>query len=97
MSPEEKDLKIERLEQESWAKSMKKFLLLACNYKHRYPKGVPKNIIARLDQLYEQILQRGLDFHHTQPPLTHKSNRGRELVITCCCVFKITRTMFYVF
>lgn len=68
---------LEEIEQESWAKSMKKFLLLACTYKHRYPKGVPKNIIARLNQLYEQILQRGLDFHHSQPPLTRKSNRGR--------------------
>ena len=32
---------LEEIEQESWAKSMKKVLLLACNYKHRYPKGIP--------------------------------------------------------
>lgn len=65
------------IEQESWAKSMKKVLLLACNYKHRYPKGIPQNIVARLSQLYEQILKRGQDYHQFQPPLTRKGNRGR--------------------
>ncbi len=65
------------IEQESWAKSMSKLLLLACNYKHRYPKGIPKNIVVRLTQLYEQILQRGLNFHLNQPPLVRQGNRGR--------------------
>lgn len=68
---------IEEIEQEPWAKSMNKLLLLACNYKHRYPQGIPKNIVARLTQLYEQILQRGLSFHSSQSPLTRKGNRGR--------------------
>jgi transposase len=68
---------LEEIEQEPWAKSMNKLLLLACNYKHRYPKGIPKNIVARLTQLYEQILQRGLSFHSSQSPLTRKGNRGR--------------------
>jgi transposase len=68
---------LEEIEQESWAKSMKKLLLLACNYKHRYPKGIPKNIVSRLTQLYEQILQRGLSFHSSQSPLTRKGHRGR--------------------
>ena len=68
---------IDEIEQEPWAKSMNKLLLLACNYKHRYPKGIPKNIVARLTQLYEQILQRGLSFHFSQSPLTRKGNRGR--------------------
>jgi transposase len=65
------------IEQEPWAKAMSKLLLLACDYKHRYPKGIPKDIVLRLTQLYEQILQRGLSFHHSQPPLTRQSNRGR--------------------
>lgn len=56
---------------------MKKLLLLACNYKNRYQSGIPKNIVARLNQLYEQILKRGLDFHFLQPPLTRKGERGR--------------------
>ena len=67
---------LEEIEQESWAKSMKRFLLLACNYKNNYPKGIPKDIVARLNQLYEQILKRGLNFHSKQPPLTRKGNRG---------------------
>lgn len=33
--------------------------------------------MSRLTQLYEQILQRGLSFHCSQPPLTLKGNRGR--------------------
>jgi len=68
---------LEEIDQESWAKSMKKVLLLACNYKHRYPQGIPENIIARINQLYEQILNRGLDFHSSQPPLNRKGHRGR--------------------
>ncbi|MGB7444996.1 MAG: transposase [Coleofasciculaceae cyanobacterium] len=54
---------IEEIEQESWAKSMNKLLRLAGNYKHRYPKGLPKNIVSRMTQLYEQIIQRGLRSH----------------------------------
>ncbi|MEG4885160.1 transposase, partial [Microcoleus sp. K1-B6] len=74
----ERELKaLEEIDQESWAKSMKKVLLLACNYKHRYPQGIPENIIARINQLYEQILNRGLDFHSSQPPLNRKGHRGR--------------------
>lgn len=68
---------LEEIEQESWAKSMKKLLLLACSYQHRYPDGIPKSIVARLNQLYEQIFQRGLDFHSCQPPLTRNGKRGR--------------------
>jgi transposase len=68
---------LSEIEQEPWAKSMNKLLLLACNYKHRYPQEIPKNIVNRLIQLYEQILQRGLSFHHHQPPLTRQGNRGR--------------------
>jgi len=68
---------LEEIDQESWAKSMKKLLLLACNYKHRHPQGIPKNIIARLEHLYEQILKRGLDFHSCQPPLNRAGHLGR--------------------
>jgi len=32
---------LQEIEQESWAKSMKKLLLLACNYQHRYQSGIP--------------------------------------------------------
>lgn len=68
---------LEEIEQESWAKSMKKLLTLANKYRHRYPETIPKSILIRLTELYESILHRGLDFHESLPPLTRKSNRGR--------------------
>ena len=68
---------LEEIEQESWAFSMNKLLSLANKYRHRYPETIPKPIVIRLTQLYEQILHRGLDFHESQPPLIPKSNRGR--------------------
>ncbi len=40
------------------------------------PRRIP-DIVARLIQLYEQILQRGLSFQHNQPPLTRQGHRGR--------------------
>ena len=68
---------LEEIEQESWATRMRKLLSLACNYQHRYPKGIPKSIVIRITQLYQQIIARGLNFHDSLPPLTRKSNRGR--------------------
>ena len=65
------------IEQESWAKSMKKLLNLANQYRNRYPKNIPQPILKRLNKLYESILSRGLDFHESLPPLTRNSNRGR--------------------
>jgi len=68
---------LEEIEQESWATGMRRLLSLACHYKHRYPDGIPSNIITRIQTLYQQILARGLDFHSSQLPLIRKSNRGR--------------------
>ena len=56
---------------------MRRLLSLACHYKHRYPDGIPSNIVTRIQTLYQQILARGLDFHSSQLPLIRKSNRGR--------------------
>ncbi len=69
---------------------MNKLLLLACNYKHRYPKGIPKNIVARLTQLYEQILQRGLSFHSCQSPLIRKVITQALLGNVCVFLASIT-------
>ena len=33
--------------------------------------------MTRITRLYQSIIQRGLDFHGSQPPLTRKGNRGR--------------------
>lgn len=65
------------IEQESWAVAMSKLLRLACSYQHRYPTGIPPHLVERIQQLYTQILTRGLEFHVSQPPLTRSSSRGR--------------------
>lgn len=68
---------LEEIEQESWATGMRRLLSLACHYKHRYPDGIPSNIVTRIQTLYQKILARGLDFHSSQLPLIRQSNRGR--------------------
>lgn len=68
---------LSQIENESWAKSMKQLLCLANKYQKSYPQTIPKTIINRLARLYQSIIQRGLNFHLTQPPLTRKRNRGR--------------------
>lgn len=66
-----------QIENESWAKPMKQLLCLANKYRNLYPQTIPKTIVNRLEQLYQSIVQRGLNFHDSQPPLTRKGNRGR--------------------
>jgi transposase len=56
---------------------MKQLLCLANKYRNLYPHTIPKTIVNRLYRLYQSIIQRGLNFHLTQPPLTRKGNRGR--------------------
>jgi transposase len=68
---------LEEIEQESWATSMTKLLTLGCRYRHRYGDKIPEAIITRLTKLYDQIIERGLTLHRSQPPLPRKSNRGR--------------------
>ena len=69
---------LKEIELEGWAKSMKQLLCLANKYRNRYPKAIPKLIVIRLNQLYDSILTRGLDFHESLPPLPRKGNRGRR-------------------
>ncbi|MCC0177530.1 IS66 family transposase [Waterburya agarophytonicola K14] len=68
---------LSQIENESWAKSMKQLLCLANKYQNIYPQTIPKTIVNRLHRLYESIIQRGLIFHQSQPPLSRKGNRGR--------------------
>lgn len=68
---------LKELDQESWANAMSKLLCLANQYRHRYPQNIPQHILQRLSQLYQSVLNRGLAFHESQPPLTRQSNRGR--------------------
>lgn len=68
---------LSEIEQESWAKSMTQLLLLANRYQHRYNSRIPHSIEQRLRQIYNSIVERGLKYHQSLPPLTRKSNRGR--------------------
>jgi transposase len=68
---------LQEIEQESWATSMGHLLRVACRYKHRYVKGIPKAIQGRIERLYQQIVARGLAFHEALEPLPQKSVRGR--------------------
>ena len=68
---------LKELDQESWANSMSQLLCLGNKYRHRYPQNIPQHILQRLSQLYKSILNRGLAFHESQPPLTRQNNRGR--------------------
>jgi transposase len=65
------------IEQESWAKSMTKLLLLANEYQNRYEDRIPEAIENRLWQIYTSIIDRGLRYHESLPPLARKNNRGR--------------------
>ena len=65
------------IENEAWAKSMKQLLCLANKYSYRYSQTIPKPIKTRLKKLYQSIIDRGLNFHNSQPPLARKGNRGR--------------------
>jgi transposase len=65
------------IEQESWAKSMTKLLLLANEYQRRYKDRIPQVIENRLWRIYTSIIERGLRYHQSLPPLARKNNRGR--------------------
>ena len=65
------------IDSESWAFSMKQLLYLANKYRNLYPQTIPKTIVTRIVGLYQSIIQRGLSFHHSQPPLVRNGNRGR--------------------
>ena len=65
------------IDSESWARSMKQLLCLANKYRNLYPQTIPKTIVTRLHKLYQSIIQRGLNFHLTQPPLARNGSRGR--------------------
>lgn len=56
---------------------MKQLLCLANKYRNLYPQTIPKNIVTRIVRLYQSIIQRGLNFHDSQPPLARNGNRGR--------------------
>ena len=68
---------LSEIEQESWANTMTKVLLLANKYKHRYQSSIPPDIQQRLKQVYDSIVERGLKYHLSLPSLNRNGNRGR--------------------
>lgn len=69
---------LREIEQESWAKSMTQLLLLANRYQYRYEGSIPHSLQQRLRQIYTSIVERGLKYHQSLPPLARTSNRGRR-------------------
>ena len=67
---------LDELDHESWAKSMTKLLGIVCGYRHRYPDGIPPSMAQRIRSVYEGIVQRGLSYHHSLPPLPRSAKKG---------------------
>lgn len=66
---------LEEIEKEPWAKSMSRLLKLAC---HRVNSGqVSAHRAARIERLYEHIVNQGIAFHEAQTPLA-RGLRGRQ-------------------
>jgi len=68
---------LNEIEQESWAQSMTRVLLLANQYQNRYDERIPENLEIRLRGIYTSIVERGLKYHQSLPPLPRKNHRGR--------------------
>ena len=64
------------IDKEEWAKSMWRLLLLANRFAQQNEHGIPIEWLARLKNLYDQIILRGLAFHEKIGVLS-KPKRGR--------------------
>ena len=66
-------------EKEPWAKAMQRLLRVAVRCRHFYGgNSIPQSRIRRLVNIYDNILQQGLNFHETQTPLPCKGKQGRQ-------------------
>jgi len=67
--------RLEEIEKEPWAKLMSRLLKLAC---HQANQGaVPAARVARIERIYDRIVEQGMSFHEKQAPLT-RGLRGRQ-------------------
>lgn len=66
---------LEEIEKEPWAKSMSRLLKLACHQVNLGSVSVAR--AARLERLYECIVNKGIAFHEAQTPLK-RGLRGRQ-------------------
>lgn len=65
---------LEEIEKEPWARSLSRLFKLACHLAHQ--GMVPAVTRARIECLYDSIVERGLAFHENQTPL-QRGARGR--------------------
>lgn len=61
---------------ETWAKRMYRLLRLACHIKNGYPRGIPRKWIDFFTKNYFQIVNQGIRYHETLPPLVQKKKHG---------------------
>jgi transposase len=57
---------------EVWARKMYRLLRLSCRVKNKYPKVIPKKWIDFISRNYFQIVDEGLLYHESLPPLIQK-------------------------
>lgn len=66
-------------EREKWAARMSRFLRLALRYRHWYGKHpIPEHRLNQFDKIYERIVNDGLTFHLSLPPLAFQKKRGKK-------------------
>jgi transposase len=66
-------------EKEPWANEMSRLLRVALRHRHFYDgKAIPLARIKWLTDIYDRIIEEGLMFHETQPPLLCQGKQGRR-------------------
>ena len=65
-------------DEEPWARKMWRFLRFSCRYRDYFPDAIPQEKLARLENLYDRIIEEGLTYHKELPPYGQKKQgRGR--------------------
>ena len=65
-------------DKESWARKMQRFLRVALRYRHLYEnQAIPDNVLNRLFDLYDKIIDEGITYHENLPAFSLKKGRGR--------------------
>lgn len=66
-------------DKEPWAKKMQKFLRFALRYRsHHKEQNIPEEKLSRLINLYDKIVEEGINYHENLPVYSVKKGRGRK-------------------
>jgi transposase len=66
-------------DKEKWARKMQSFLRFGLHCRHLYgDKIIPEDILKRLSNLYDKIVNEGISFHENLPTFSEKKGRGRK-------------------